>query len=232
MKQLSTNFSSTAVDEVTNIISDMHLHGIVSTLGTAANSLPDDLKYHLLSLLQTVSDLFSLELPELESDPDETLRKVSRDVNLSRVLKERAIFRIYRLVNERSGDGTLLYQELINPYTGSTYNTQEEFIGFICEEAHLNRALIFQRLAAISRILTLGYDMDYAFKALLTHPFAVQETIRMVAEWQKGELVDVKPEVVLQIARKVAPDMVEQIEHVSNSDDLDDHNKGHEFCQS
>lgn len=220
-KQLAPNFSNTAIEEVGNIWKDMHLHSIVASLGQAAESLPDDLKEHLIGLLQTVGDLFSLDLPDLEADPDLTLKKVSRDVNLSRILKERAIFRLYRLVNERNDDGVLLFQELINPYTGSPYATQEEFIGWICEEAHLNRALIFQRLAAISRILTLGYDLDYAFKALLSHPYAVQETLRMIADWQKGDLVDVNPEVVMQIARKVAPESVAELEEMSHGDDME-----------
>lgn len=220
-KQLATNFSSTAIEEVRNIWRDMSLQSIVSTLGEHADQLPEELQAHLVNLLQTVGDLFSLDIPDLEANPNLTLRKVSRDVNLSRILKERAIFRLYRLVNERNEEGVLLYQELINPYTGAPYATQEEFIGWICEEAHLNRALIFQRLAAISRILTLGYDLDYAFKALLTHPYAVQETLRMVADWSKGVLIDVNPEVVLQIARKVSPESVESLEQMNQSEEDD-----------
>jgi hypothetical protein len=228
-KDLDIRFTDSAEEEVGLLIKELELSALVGYI--LKHDLPPELKGTLVQLIQVVTDLFSTELPELSDDPETTLRVVSRDINLSRILRERSIFRLYRLLHEKtwvdaftgavidspthSQDAVAIsiYQTFRNPNTGAPFATQEEFIGWLCESAHITRALIFQRMAAIDRLTNaLGFSLQEAYRIILSKPSVIQQTLRDLARWDKqGGLEDVDPAVAMHIARRVAPERVDDL---------------------
>lgn len=228
MQQLAVHFTETAEEEINALITDLSLVEAASYLQKTKDGLPDELKKHLGTMLNTLMDLFSSGLPDVDGDPETALRKVSRDINLSRVLRERGIFRLYRLVNTRTtttfedlGDEEIsvpLFMTLINPTTGSPFAKQEEFIGWFCSEAKVARSLVFMRIAAIDRIQELGFSLEESFNLIVAKPFAMREVLNMVAKWGKeGELIGVNPDIILQVAERVSPDKVDDIKALADA---------------
>jgi hypothetical protein len=219
LRELSVSFTDTAEEEIVHLVNEMHLVPIAENLVKESSPV---LKEHLTQLLAVISDLFSVSLPAIEKSPEVTLRAVSRDINLSRLLRERGLFRLYRLLHHKEG-GVPMFMGLINPATGSPFVRQEEFIGWFCEEAHVARSLVFMRLAAIDRLQTIGFDLEGAFSIVVSKPYAVQDTLHKVASWDKGEIKKIDPDVAIQLARKFSPEYSDEIETLANAarDDFD-----------
>jgi hypothetical protein len=227
LKQLAVRFTETAAEEIDHLVRELRLVPLAGYLSNNNMPVPKELKADLVTLLSILSDLFSVDLPDIEKNPEQALRTISRDINLARLLRERGLFRLYRLVNEYVGvddQGNLVslddpamvnrvpaFMTRINPLTDSPFTKQEEFIGWFCEEAHVSRGLVFMRLAAIERMLALNFTLEHAFQLVVAKPFAVQETLTSVADWDKGELIGIRPEVARQLAKKIDPGSQEHI---------------------
>ena len=215
MKQLAVRFTDTAAEEVKALVGDLQLLPVAQYLQKTDQPLPDELKALLMKMLGTISDLFSVDLPMVERDPEATLRAISRDINLARLLRERGMFRLYRLIHQTDRNNLPLYTSMFNPDSGAPFAKQEEFIGWFCQEAHVARSLTFQRLGTIEKILDLGMTLEEAFGLVVSKPYAIYETfqsLKQVATWVKGELVAVNdPDLVLQMAGRVAPGAVPQL---------------------
>ena len=219
-------FTESAEEELSILAKEMRLSKLVENL-TPQSQIPEDLKDDLRHLLVTLSDLFSTSLPPLEDSPLETLRLASRDINLSRVLRERGLMRVYRLLNEKvevvEADPFTstpmkalvpLFMTQANPDDGTKFLRREDFIGWFCAEAKVPRSLVFMRMATIDKLLTLGFTLDDAYSTILMKPSAIRDTLNLVGTWDKGELVDVRPEVATRLAERMLPDQVEQVQQL------------------
>ncbi len=138
-------------------------------------------------------------------DPVSTLKSASRDINLSRILRERGLFRLYRLLNTNDAHNIPLFQTLTDPDTGEPFERREDMIGWFCRSAKVSRSIVFQRLGTIYRLLGLGFEMDECYATILTKPTAIRETLKQIAEWTGGELMSVEPEIALRLAEKYLP---------------------------
>ncbi len=233
IKELAVQFTDTAEDEVNALVQDLRLAQIASFLQQSDQPLPEQLKVLLTGLIGSLVELFSVNLPEISEDPEQTLRMVSRDINLSRLLRERGMFRLYRLTRQLDQNGVPLFMGAINPTTGAPFSKQEEFIGWFCAEAHVTRSLTFMRFAAIDRAKALGFDINQAFEFIIKKPYAVQETLHMLSKevlnLDVGDARVINPDMLLHVAERIAPDQVAALrplaDAVKNGGDADDHER-------
>ena len=208
-------FSENATEELLTLTQEMRLKRLVESIAPGA-AIPEELKGDIRQLLSLLVDLFGTELPAIDPDPMETLRLASRDINLARVLRERGLFRMFRLVNSTtltpSGAVVPSFRMQINQDTGEYFASQEEFLGWFCREAQVARSLVFMRIAAINRLQSLDIPLDEVYQIVLTRPYAMGEVVKAVADWQKGEMLGIKPEVAPRLAERLMPDRVEDVQ--------------------
>jgi len=211
-------FSDDAETEVQTLIDDLRLLKLLDYVSNNDGALPEELKDDLKAITTVLADMFSPGLPMPHRTPEETIRAVSRDVNLSRWLRERGIMRLYILVNSRKNmqvtdpeTGEVLeeyrvkvFQTLDNPYTESPFKTQEDFLGWFCKEAKVSRAVVFLRFYAYDRLVTyFGYTLEEAFKILTSKPSVIIETLRSLAEWDKNANISyINPDIAMRIAER------------------------------
>ena len=222
--QLSAiTFSQDTEDELRKLAAEMRLRSILNML--ASDRAPsEEEKSDLRHLMLVLSDLFSTSLPPLEDTPMETLHSAARDINLARLLKERGLARMYRLVTTHTKvDDPLTRQQVlvpvfmqqVNPDTNQRFRSQEEFIGWFCREAKVPRSLVFQRMRVYDRLQTLGMGLEEAFDVVLKKPYASREALNEVATWQKGELVGMDPDTAVRVARAMLPEKLQEIEQLA-----------------
>lgn len=226
-------FSDTPEEELGMLSKEMRLGKIIEAI-SSRDSVPPALREDLQQLLIVISDIFSLDAPGVdEENPLETLRMASRDINLARVLRERGIFRLYRLLNtmvrleeEATGNPIQMpiFLTLTNPDTGEPFMKREDFIGWFCTEAKVSRALVFMRLSTIDKLLAIGYDLEGSFSVLLKKPYAVRETLKTLAEWDKsGEIAAVNPVVAKSLVAKILPAQADAVDAITQMlEDTDD----------
>jgi hypothetical protein len=222
VKYFSVNFAENVDQEVNAVVSDMALASLAESIRRGRNTVPDDMQAALVQLLSVVTDLFSTDLPDVGS-PEDTLRQVSREIQLARLLRERGLFRLYRLVHTTQ-DGIPLYLDVTNPATGSPFTNQEEFLGWFCSEAKVARSLVFQRMNTIDKLLEIGYDLQGAFKVLVSKPYAVRETLNKIGHWEKGRLEAVDPRTMINLAQRLDPDSLPQIAAAAEAAEKDPFN--------
>lgn len=192
------------------IVRELNLASIVSRL-KAVPGLPEDLHTDLMQMVISVFDLFGEDVPT-NSTPIEALSHASRDIALGRVLRERGIFRVFLMMHDGS------YVGLINPLNGNPFARQEDFVDWFSKTTGVSRALLFLRTAAISRLLTLGFSMEDSYRMIVRKPSAIQETIRELASWEKGELVDINPDTAERLATRLLPaDKAKKIAELANN---------------
>ena len=216
--ELAVRFTDTAEQEMRDLIIEMKLIPLADYIHTSKESLPPELSGLLTHMLIILKDIFSIDLPDVK-DPETTLRTVSRDINLSRILRERGLFRLYRLVHSTDENGVPLFMGIMNPVFGHPFAKQEEFIGWFCEEAKISRGTVFRRLAAIERTVTLGFTLEQSFDMILHRPFVIGETLSLLAEhgvvtWDKGQIADVDPEMALKLAEQINPAAADDIRNL------------------
>lgn len=214
-KPLSVRFTESAEEEVKSLVKELHLVPIVSYLNSD-DPIPPGLRDSLQQMLSIITDLFSTSLPDVHHDPEQTLRTVSRDINLARLLRERGLFRLYMLLNTKDENNVPVYMTVINSDTGNPYSTQEEFIGWFCQEASIARSLVFMRMATIERVLSLGVSMEDTFEMIVQKPWVIRETLNMIANWDGGNMKSVDPWVVSQVADRVAPAEADAIRELAD----------------
>jgi hypothetical protein len=217
------HFTDNAEEELALLTQEMRLKRVVESIAPSA-PIPEELKADLRQLLLTLHDLFGSSLPAQEDDPLEALRLASRDIHLSKVLRERGLFRVYRaltmrgyLSDDMTGETIEVpgYMTLYNEDSGQNYRTKEEFIGWFCREAKIARSLVFQRLATIEKLSTLGFNLEQSYQLVLAKPSAVQETLEEIADWKKGQLIRVKPGVEVNLAQRLLPERTAEIKQLS-----------------
>jgi len=215
MKKLAVRFTDDAEQEVNVFLQDLDIPNLLELI-SSEDTTADTMKQRTALLLKNVVDMFSINLPQVTGTENELdLRKVSRDVNLSKLLRERAVFRFYRLLQVKNG-GTPFYMHVINPDTDVPFAKQEEFVGWVCSHAHVSRGFIFQRIATIDRALSLGFSLDDVFKLVLSKPYAIQETLHEIGKWERGtgRLLSINPDVVMKIADHLTPGQNDDVQLV------------------
>lgn len=243
-KDLQIRFTETAQEEIDGLVHELGLIPLAQALGDNRANLPDEVQEGVGQLLTIILDMFSADMPDALSDPEHTLKTVSREINLGRLLKERGIFRFYRLLetevyfDAETGESVdkehpravpiSLSQTLNNPTTGAPFAHDNDFIGWFCAEAHVARGLLFRRIMAIRRMVnTLDFSLEEAFNIMVSKPFAIEETIRMIAEWDKDKLVGMDPQVLLKVASKVDPQTVEEYQMLADNPEGQDELMSH-----
>lgn len=209
-KQLQITFTDSPQEEVARIQKEFSLSDAAQELERAILSgeqMSEEAHIKLAEVLSAFKEMFSINLPELGETPEETLRTSSRDINLSRLLRERGLVRLYRLLREKTEDGIPLYMLYINPYTDSPFQKKEDFVGWIAKDAHIPRSTLFMRFSTYDKMLGLGFDLEDAFNTIITKPYAMRQVLNMIAEWnRKGQITKINPETAKQIANQVYSD--------------------------
>lgn len=201
-RNIQVMFTDSAEQEVAQLVNDIQLQEAFNSLKNNKDIDPK-LKKQMLGLVALFAELFSAKLPDVvEGDVATTLKIASRDINLSRLLRERGLFRVYRLTEMTKEDGTPIYMGMTNPLTGEPFARMEDLIGYFCEASHVSRSLVFQRLATIKRCQYIGMDLEKTFKTIIAKPYAISETLRTIGKWNGAELVEMEPEVADRIMEK------------------------------
>lgn len=204
MKDLDIVFHDTALGEVNRTLLDM---GLLDVSNIALN----DPAIH--KLLMSLSEIFSIELPELSGDVEKDLTRVSRDINLSRLFRNRGIMLFYRLVNEKV-DGVPIFQYFNHPYEERPFRNMTEFVDWFSHDAHISRDIIFRNMAAIDRALQVGITLEQSYEYLNKYAHAFRETLKNVLEWDddtRRKLVGINPDIALSIVNQLDPSNIDMI---------------------
>jgi hypothetical protein len=193
-------FTESAQAELKRLYDELQIGDIVDALRNG--SLPEETQALIVPLTTTILDLFGQGTPTIGIDPISTLKSASRDINLSRILRERGIFRLFRLLNTNDDHNVPLFHSLTDPDTGAEFTRREDMIGWFCKSAKVSRSLVFMRLGTIEKLLGLGWSLDDCYHTLLTKEYAIRETLLEVAEWHSGELDYVDPGIAARLAEK------------------------------
>lgn len=238
IQNMEVHFTESAEEEVALLTKEMQLESILTKIKVGTVITPE-IKNDIQNLLFILVDILNTSLPELEETLEETLMTVSRDMNLYRLLRERSLFRLYRLVNQRVDTevagithNVAAFMTRTNPTTGSPFKTQEEFIGWFCEDSHISRSLVFQRLSTISKTINVGFTLEEAFKIIITKPYAIRNILNMVATWDGGKLSDVDPDVGLRIVERMTPEDTDEITDLAEQLDFDDLEDKYTFIEA
>ena len=171
----------------------------------AEEELTQEEKIVVAQAINSIREMFSLDLPEIDGNIEKTLRLTSRDINLSRILRERGIIRFYRLLRQKE-DGIPVFHTLLNPYDNAPFVRQEEFITWVALEAHMPRSTLFMRFSVYDKMLELGFSLQEAFQTVVTKPYAMREVLNMLGIWDRQKnLIGVDPTIAAKVAQKVLP---------------------------
>jgi len=204
MKDLAVVFHDTAVEEVNRTLLDMGLLDVSRISGQDPS---------IMKLLSSLSEIFSVELPELSGDIEKDLTRVSRDINLSRLFRNRGIMLFYRLVNEKV-EGIPIFQYFNHPYEERPFRNMTEFVDWFSHDAHVSRDIIFRNMAAIDRAMQVGISLEESYEYLNKYAHAFRETLKNVLEWDtdtRRKLVGINPDIALSIVNQLDPNNVDTI---------------------
>lgn len=208
-KDLQVVFTDDAQTEVKRTLLDM---GLIDVSSLAK----DEPRLH--QFLAYIAEIFSTSLPELTGELDQDLMRVSRDINLSRLFRNRGIMLFYRLLNENI-EGVPVYQYFNNPYTDSPFRNRTEFIDWFSKDAHISRDIIFRNIAAIDRSLELDLSIEQAYEYLNKYAHAFRETLKNVLIWDdetRRKLVGIDPDIALNVAEHVDSGDPERLEMIAD----------------
>lgn len=212
-RDLSIHFTESPQEEIVLLSRELQLYQVAEgLLNHREGPLSDDVRSAVVQMIATIGDMFSSELPDIDPDPEITLRMVSRDINTARILRERGIFRFYRLTRALDRGGAPTYLSLNNPITGSPFAKQEEFISWFCSEARVSRAMVFMRFSTIERMESLGFDLPTIYSMVGQRPFAIQDTLKSLASWSRDQITGVDGDILVQVAERVLPEQAAELE--------------------
>jgi hypothetical protein len=137
-------------------------------------------------------------LPQVD-DLETALRKASRDINLSRILRERGIARVYLVSRMASEAGGFLFQTRINPDTGRPFKNKSELISWFTSHAKVPRSLYYIREQTYDRLLGIGKNMEESFKTVLQKPHIIWKVLDSLGTWDGGNLTSIEPEVAARM---------------------------------
>lgn len=206
-RELQITFTENPQQEIDLVQRELNLSTLTDRMNNVVfgtGQLTEEEETQLAELLATLQEMFSLELPELKEEIEKNLRLSSRDINLSRILRERGIIRFYRLIKETNEDGIPLFMTVINPLEDKPFQRQEEFITWVALDAHMPRSTLFMRFATYDKLRALGFELDDAFRTVITKPYAMRQVLNMLGTWDREKnLIGVEPEIAAKVAQKV-----------------------------
>ncbi len=220
-RELAITFTENPQQEIDLVRKEFNLSDLTDKMNNVVlntGQLTEEEAMQLAELLRTLQEMFSLDLPELKEDIEKNLRLSSRDINLSRILRERGIIRLYRLVKETTEDGIPLFMTVLNPLEERPFQRQEEFITWVALDAHMPRSTLFMRFAVYDKLRAIGFELDDAFRTVITKPYAMREVLNMVGEWDREKnLIAVEPEIATKIGQKVLTrEEFEELQELAN----------------
>ncbi len=234
IKQINVTFNDDPEQEIRSLYHEANLLGLMDWL--SKDEIPEKLKQDLGEHIAYLSDMFSSQLPDIEGQsPDTILRMAARDIQISTILRERGLARLYRMCRTyqdvqipiddlgNSVPGKIrIYQTLLNPDTGEAFTHQEPFLAWFTGASHISRSSVFQRFADLDRLVYgLGLELETAYDQLLRRPSVVGNVLRdVVGVWQKDQPVFIEPDVARRLAKKVYaddPDMIEEIDRLAEA---------------
>jgi hypothetical protein len=258
---INISFSEDADQEVRTFLGDLQLWNILTAIHSQTE-ITEELKDNVQKAVTLLGNLFSTDLPEVSKDPEITMKLASREINLGNLLVERGIFRVYQLINQRvwvdeegnfiepqPTDPELAFAEglaslpvfrlMENPLLEGDrprpFRSQEEFIIWFCEEARISRGTLYSRFSSIKRLQSLGFDLNETFKTIIAKPFAVHQTLSMLATWDKnrGDITDIDPELAVKLTERVNPWDLEEVKELAErlKEDPDDEDAMGELIQ-
>lgn len=226
--QIQAVFSDTAEEEVRRLMDDIELAKTFEDIKTAKEISPE-LRTKMTNVLLTFAEVFSIKVPDvINNDIDLTLEMASRDINLSKLLRERGLFRIFRLINIKDENGSPIYMGMLNPNTGEPFLRMEDLIGYFCEASHVSRSLVFQRLATINKCISLGMSMDKAFATIITKPYAITETLNLIGMKVGDDLSEINPDIAKKLVNKYRDNSIVE----ESDDDTDEEKDDSDFIPS
>ena len=232
-RPINITFYEDPQEEVQHLYHEAGIIGLLSWLNENDNkgkNLPEELKQDLGRHVAYLADMFSATLPDITGQPPEmVLRFAARDIQISRILKERGLARLYRLcrsyvtldvpTDELGGSQRVkvkTYQTLSDPETGEPFTHQEPFLGWFSKASHISRSLIFMRFADLDRLTdTLGMTLEDAYTTLLTKPKVIGDVLRDVADWNGSQISFINPDVAERLSDVMLSDDPEQAERIN-----------------
>jgi len=206
-RELKITFTENPQQEIDLVRKEINLIDLTDKMNAVVfkgEKLTEEEEIQLAELLATLREMFSLDLPELKEEIEKNLRLSSRDINLSRILRERGIIRLYRLIKEKNEDGIPLFMTVINPFEGTPFQRQEEFITWVALDAHMPRSTLFMRFSVYDKLRTLGFELDDAFRTVINKPYAMRKVLNLLGAWDREKnLIGVEPKIATKIAQKV-----------------------------
>lgn len=213
LNNVHIHFPDSPEKELEQLQNGFNIYSAIEALENNSSSIPKDLKTMVVNTLIGVLDLLDITtLPDMLEDVESTILSIGRDISMSRVLRERGIFRLHRLTRTVDENGLPLFASLDNPETGEYFHNQKAFLKWFCDTAKVSRSLIFMRMATIERLYTLGYDMKSTFKLMLTKPSIIRKALNNVGTWNGGNLVHVKEDTARLLVGKLIPDSTDDFE--------------------
>ncbi len=251
-KPITITFYESAQEEIEQLTEEMELWKTIQMLHDGEELTPK-LRQNLLGISLLFADIINTGLPAIDIDPQVTLQVINRDFKLGKILKEKGMFRLFRLAKQTvnldlttnqvlsDNEAELIrkdypesiakvpaYTTLINPDTNEPFKTQEEFVGWFCREAHVSRGVVFGRMAMIRKILNLGVSLEKAFSIIVTKPTTIRNILDEVVEtWDNGRISKVDPDIAVQVAQKLSPnvDSVLEIAEIATEAKLNPENE-------
>lgn len=209
MQAIALTFSDSVIEEARVMLAELKITSIIYAI-RKNEPLSETTLQDLEQLLRVITDLLDPNLPAIPKDPLETLKLISRDNNLARLLSSRSAARLFRFLQLRTDDGVPLFMTLTTE-DGETFTTQNDFIDHICKHAHISRSSLYERKGVLERLMFLGYSLEDAYKILVSKPRTIANVLKMLGDWDRNQLTEVDPDVVSQICDKYSPSQTEDV---------------------
>lgn len=131
--------------------------------------------------------MYNIEVLEVdvptELEPEEEIRAILDEYVLGASLKERSLYRLYRmwrskshlLIRDRSGDGS------------SMYETWEQFLQDTVYALGVSRSTVFFRIRAYSFLDWLGYSDDEKLQMIAARPTLYPRVMSMLVDWDTAK---------------------------------------------
>lgn len=209
LKPITITFSDSITDEARTLLVELKVASIIRAV-RQGKELDKVTLQDLERLLNAIVDLLDPKLPAINKDPFETLRLISRDNNLARLLSNRSAVRLFRFLRQKDDDGVPLFMSLTTE-DGEVFPTQNDFIDYLCKQAHISRSSLFERKKILERLIHLGYTLEKAYYILVSKPRTIGNVLNEFGDWDDNKLVDVDPLVISKICDKISPEQTEPI---------------------
>lgn len=204
-KPILVQFADNPQEEIDAIVRESQVIPLLARLDQKDELQPED-RALIRNTVGALVEFMSPNLPRI-SDVDTDLRRAAQEMNVARVLREKASARLYMLVNRNGDDGLPLYKKVLDPDTGLQFRTQEDFLSWFSTQAHVSRSLIFLRKKTYNRLVVgLGMTMEEAFRVVMLKPYSIYQTLEDMGVWDKeGKLIAIQDTTAEQVGRLLPP---------------------------